>query len=90
MLRCFGTVSVGLSNSTNGFTYKLFRDGVYTGISNTGNGGAVAIGNTTVAGTYTVQLQTGGCDIPMSGSVVIKPLPIAYAGTDVQLPCSAD
>jgi hypothetical protein len=81
-------VSVGLSNSTNGFTYKLFRDGVYTGISNTGNGGAVAIGNTTVAGTYTVQLQTGGCDIPMSGSVVIKPLPIAYAGTDVQLPCS--
>ncbi len=82
-------VSVGLNNSTNGSSYQLFRDGVAVGSAVTGTGTALSVGNTSTPGTYTVSVNAGTCNVPMNGSVEIKPLPIADAGTDVTLPCSS-
>lgn len=81
-------ISVGISGSLNGMVYRLYRDGVYTGSQATGTGGAITVGNTSIAGTYTVVAVIGmTCVIPMNGTVEIKPVPIAEAGPTVTL-CS--
>ena len=79
-------ISVGISGSLNGMTYELVRDGVQTGTTVVGNGAARTVGNTSVAGIYTVVAVIGpGCLIPMTGSVEVKPAPIANAGSDITL-----
>jgi hypothetical protein len=83
-------VSVGLNNSTNGLPYTLMKDGVTTGITVTGTGSALPVGNTSGPGTYTVNVTSGSCSVPMAGAVVIKPVPIANAGSDVTLPCGSN
>jgi hypothetical protein len=81
---CAGTnISVGLSNSQNGYTYWLYKDAVSTGVSQTGNGGALTFNVTSAAaGSYTIIATNGTCQIAMSGSVTVNPAPTAYAGAD--------
>ncbi len=83
-------VTIGISTSTNGMPYQLNLDG--TPVGSTVNGipssGAISFPSVTAIGTYTVTAVSGSCQIPMSGSVVIKPVPIANAGPDVTIPCN--
>jgi hypothetical protein len=82
-------ITVSLSGSINGIPYRLMRDGVYTGTEVMGNGSGITIGNTSIAGAYTVVAYiSGSCMIPMNGTVNIQPAPIANAGADVTL-CGA-
>jgi hypothetical protein len=83
-------VAIGLSGSTSGFPYQIFKDGSSVGMpaATTGTGGAISLGSVTADGIYTVAVHSGSCDIPMTGSVEIKPVPVADAGADVALPCS--
>ncbi len=82
-------ITVSLSGSINGMPYRLMRDGVYTGTEVIGNGSGITIGNTSIAGAYTVVAYiSGSCMIPMNGTVNIQPAPIANAGADVTL-CGA-
>ena len=86
---CFGTsVNIGLSGSTSGYPYQLYIDGVATGSPVAGTGSALSFGSPTAIGTYTAAVHSGSCDIPMNGSVEIKPVPVANAGSDVTLPCN--
>ena len=75
-----GGVAVGLSSSTPGVTYYLYRNGGATLVTNkAGTGGAISFGTQTAADTYTVEAvrNSGGCAASMSGSatVVINELP---------------
>jgi hypothetical protein len=82
-------ITVSLSGSINGMPYRLMRDGAYTGTEVMGNGSGITIGNTSIAGAYTVVAYiSGSCMIPMNGTVNIQPAPIANAGADVTL-CGA-
>jgi len=79
-------INVGISGSLNGMVYRLYKDGVYTGTQATGNGSAITVGNTSTDGIYTVVAVIGStCVIPMTGTVEIKPVPIANAGLDITL-----
>lgn len=79
-------VTVGLSGSLNGMVYRLYRDGAYTGSQATGTGGAITVGSTSTAGTYTVVAVIGTtCVIPMNGTVEIMPVALAEAGPTVTL-----
>ncbi len=85
-------ISIGLSGSINGLPYQIYRDGSTVGMPSptTGNGGPISLGSVVDAGIYTVSVHSGSCDIPMNGSVEIKPAPIANAGSDVTLNCSSN
>jgi hypothetical protein len=78
-------VEVGLTSSATGIDYRLYNSGVLVGAAIAGNGSALSFGNQTAPGIYTVQaINTGtGCTSNMSGSatVVVNPLPAAYAVT---------
>ncbi len=78
-------VEVGLTSSATGVDYRLYNSGVLVGAAIAGNGSALSFGNQTAPGIYTVQaINTGtGCTSNMSGSatVVVNPLPAAYAVT---------
>ena len=66
---------VGLSNSTSGIVYTLYRNGVaVTGASVVSTGGALSFGNQLAAGTYTVLAMNTvtACSAPMTGSVTIS------------------
>lgn len=80
-------ITIGLSTSTNGLPYQLNKDGVAVGSTVNGNGGAISFAPVSAIGVYTVTAESGSCHIPMSGSVEIKPVPVANAGADVNLPC---
>lgn len=72
---------VGMNNSQSGVTYTLYLDGVSTGQTQSGTGGAISFGTQTAAGTYTVIASIGGsCNETMAGSatIVVKPLPQAF------------
>lgn len=79
---CEGTggISVGLSNSTTGVTYTLYRDGVAVVPANTvpgSTGNPVTFGNQTIAGSYAVlatSLSTG-CTRIMTGSASVVVIP---------------
>jgi hypothetical protein len=75
-------VPISLSNSTNGVTYRLIRNGVTIVSTLSGTNAALVFPNQTVAGTYTVTAtnNTTLCTNTMTGSVVItiNPLPTAY------------
>jgi hypothetical protein len=74
---CSGSAGlpVGLSNSTSGIVYTLYRNGVaVTGASVVSTGGALSFGNQLAAGTYTVLAMNTvtACSAPMTGSVTIS------------------
>ena len=75
-------MSVGLSNSEDGISYKLRIDGVISGAPINGTGGALSFGNQTSAAGYTVTARNiaSGCNQIMTGEVkvTINPLPVKY------------
>ncbi len=64
-------IEIGLDGSLdNTVTYKLYLDGVDTGIAVTGTSSAISFGTTLTEGTYTVRVESStGCQYPMSGYV---------------------
>ncbi|MEQ1744256.1 MAG: hypothetical protein ABMA02_02440 [Saprospiraceae bacterium] len=66
-------VPVGLSGSQSGVNYQLLRGGVNVGAPVAGTGNALAFGNQTVAGSYTVVAThtNGGCTANMNGTAVV-------------------
>jgi len=76
---CFGeSVAIGLDGSNISTTYHLLKDGVDTGVSQAGTGGAfIFTPNQTASGVYTVQAVLGNnCNSMMTGSVIIGILPV--------------
>lgn len=82
-------VMIGLSGSQTGRIYELFLDGAPTGQVVSGTGAAISFGYQISGGNYTVLATNPSttCDYEMIGSknVVVNPLPIADAGTDVSI-----
>ncbi len=76
-------VAVGLSSSTSGVTYKLYRGGTPVTGAISGTGSAINFGLQTLAGTYTAIAtnSTTGCVNNMTGSVGVTVNPIPVAGT---------
>ncbi|GEM_PF-1260015 len=68
-------LNVGLNGSEIGFTYELYLDGVYMGISLTGDGLSLDFGVFTTAGIYTVVAQYPCGSITMNGSAIIAEQP---------------
>ncbi len=77
--------SIGLSVSTYGVNYQLYRGVTAVGSPVAGTGAAISFGLQTVAGTYTVVAAnaTTGCINNMSGSAVVSTvaLPTVYTVT---------
>lgn len=79
-------VAVGLSGSQTGVSYQLKRDNTNVGTAMTGTGNALAFGNQTVAGSYTVWATPSGCTATaMTGSVSVSVIanPTLAAGVTV-------
>lgn len=78
-------VAVGLSGSQSGINYQLYNGATAIGSPLAGTGSSLSFGSLTAAATYTVFATnaTTSCVAPMSGSatVVVNPLPVAYAMT---------
>ena len=85
-----GTVLLGMDGSQNGVTYELFKNGITTGITRSGNGTPVIFGVQT-PGSYTVgaKVQATGCVNTMTGSIIISPAPVPNAGADATA-CAAN
>ncbi len=81
-------VAVGLSDSDNGISYTLYRDGISTGTTASGTGNALSFGTQTTAGTYTV-VGSNGCPANMNGnaSIVINASPSVTASASVSPFC---
>lgn len=83
---------VGLSYSTLGINYQLYRDGIPVSIPRTGTGVALAFGTFTSTGSYTVvgSNTTTGCITSMAGSAIINvnSLPSVYSITGGGRYCS--
>ncbi|MCD6012937.1 MAG: C-terminal target protein [Flavipsychrobacter sp.] len=77
-------VAVGLSGSSTGVNYQLYRDGTSTGSPVAGTGAPLSFGNQTAGGVYTV-MATGStsCTSNMLGSatVIVNPLPASFGVT---------
>ena len=75
--------AVGLASSQTGVNYQLKKDGVNVGSAVAGSGSALAFGNKTDGGTYTVEATTatGGCTATMGGNAVVSvlALPTVYS-----------
>jgi len=74
-------VSITLSNSQNGASYQLLRDGTPVGTPLTGPFIPLTWSNVTGSGLYTVRAsRTGNCDAIMSGSATVtaRPLPALF------------
>ncbi len=75
-------VHIGLSTSTTGISYQLYKGTSAAGSPFSGTGSALDFGLITSSGTYTVVAAnaTSGCTASMSGSaaVTVNPLPVAY------------
>ncbi len=87
---CAGTNTViGLSGSQVGVTYSLLRDNVPTGLTVAGTGSPIASAWTVnTAGNYTVTAQIGTCPtITMSGSLLVRPMPIPVDFVNTGLYC---
>jgi hypothetical protein len=78
-------VPVGLNGSQSGTTYQLKRNNANTGVPVAGTGAALAFGNQTIAGTYTVVATAAdGSTASMTGSAVVATFSCNAAITD---PC---
>jgi len=66
-------VHVGLSGSSIGISYQLFRNGVITGVPAAGTGGPIDFGLQTAPGLYTAVANNllTGCPKNMTGSTVV-------------------
>jgi len=84
------TAILGLDGSQTGVRYELFKNGITTGITLGGNGNPVSFGIQPV-GTYTVNavITATGCVNSMSGSIVVSPPPVSFAGVDASS-CGVD
>ncbi len=86
-------LSVGLSNSSTGISYQLYRGTLAIGGLVGGTGIALDFGIQTSAGTYTVVASDDltGCTSTMTGSasIVINSLPVAFNVTGGGSYCSA-
>lgn len=75
-------VRVGLSGSTPGISYELYRDGSGTGIIVPGSGSSLDMGLQTLPGNYKIAAIASGttCGVYMSGNAVINthPVPAVY------------
>ncbi len=75
-------LSVGLDNSSVGFTYQVYNGGVASGAPMAGTGFALDFGIRTASGTYTIVATDDMtlCTSTMAGSAVITidPLPTVY------------
>ncbi len=73
---------LGISGSTVGVSYQLYRDGVATGPIVMGTGAALDMGLQTVAGNYTVKGNPGTtCETNMSGTATINLISLPNAFT---------
>jgi len=85
-------VAVGLTGSTVGINYQLYRGATTVGSPVGGSGTSISFGLLTTAGTYTVTATDplSGCTSNMGGSAVISinPLPTAYSVTGGGSYCS--
>lgn len=75
-------VRVGLSGSTTGVSYELYRDGLATGIIVPGSGTYLDMGLQATAGNYKIAAIASGttCGVYMSGNAAINtyPVPASY------------
>ncbi len=75
-------VAVGLTGSTIGVNYQLYRGGVATGGLVAGTGIALNMGTQTIQAIYTVVAINGttSCSVNMTGqdSIYVNPLPTVY------------
>ncbi|MBU1011234.1 MAG: gliding motility-associated C-terminal domain-containing protein [Bacteroidetes bacterium] len=67
-------IEISLSGSQAGVAYHLMRDGVYSGISEAGNGFPISFGPITQAGHYVTMAENTatGCRTTMDGEAVIE------------------
>lgn len=82
-------VQVGLYKSQVDVEYELFLDGVTTGVTQMGTGWAMSFGYFTAEGNYTVEAVNVNttCANSMIGSVdvIVNPVPVVNAGSDVSI-----
>lgn len=72
-------MQINLSDSENGVSYRLYRDGSDISSYQGGNGGALTF-DVNNEGTYTIKAQTGNCgDTEMSGQAIVRTLPYPQA-----------
>lgn len=66
--------SIGLNDSEQGLSYKLYKNGIPTGSAVTGTGNAISFGNQNIAGTYTVFATntTLSCTLSMNGNATVN------------------
>ncbi|MFZ4633963.1 MAG: beta strand repeat-containing protein, partial [Saprospiraceae bacterium] len=85
-------VPVGLSGSVNGVSYQLRLNGVNTGSPVAGTGSAIAFGNQTLSGNYTVVATSAStnCSANMTGTAVVTAFssPLAFNVTGGGTYCS--
>lgn len=67
---CNGTGIVTLAGSTNGINYQLYRNGVYTGVQQSGAGSALSF-NVSSVGNYAIRATNGVLWRFMNGSFAI-------------------
>jgi len=67
---CNGTGIVILAGSTSGIVYQLYRNGVYTGVYQTGAGSALSF-NVSSVGNYSIRATNGVLWRYMNGSIAI-------------------
>ena len=76
------SITIGLSGSQNGYTYRLKHNGNDV-VTQTGDGNALTFNvNPSQVGTYTIEAVNGTCTQAMNGSVTVNPAPTANAGSD--------
>jgi hypothetical protein len=78
-------VSIGLSNSATGISYRLYRGSAMVGSAVSGTGSSISFGTQSVAGVYSVAAvnSSTGCASGMTGTtnVVINSLPATQSIT---------
>lgn len=83
---------VGLSSSTSGVNYRLFKNGVFSGVTIVGTGTALDFGPKTSSGVYTIEAvnPATGCTNTMSGSatIITGTNPVVYTVTGLSSYCA--